>query len=296
MSKSVYEEYYKLWPESSREKLRGLLEKVPFIIYPRDRRLLNSVVGKPYIVIVEKATLATLVEVASYGFEHIVQRNREDFPQELLAASLMSVKPESFMRNPIPFFMSGFTTSKLLKDPDRHLILRFTKQLDKPTLLEWVGSFLDRKSDSAAIRDLCLQAADEMISNALFNAPVVLNKKRPFKDLDRTSDITLPSSLSAKLFMCFGEDRIVLGCQDFYGSLKKEDMLSRLREVLNERDNNFKIGSGGAGFGLRNLIQNSANFYTLVRPGKWTLVACGYRLQGLKSNMTAAKHLHFSFD
>jgi len=295
MNKSVFDEYYMLWPEPSRAQLRPLLQRVPVLHYPKDKKVLTSVAANTYVLIVENAKLGALIDLAHLGFNHIVQKTREDFPQELLAASLMLVKPESFVRNPIPFFMSGFATSKLLKDPDRHLILRFNKAGDKSTLIDWVGAFLERQSDSNAIRDLCLQAADEMITNALFNAPVVLKKKRPFKDLDRTSDITIPSSLSAKLFICFGNGRIVLGCQDHYGSLKKDDVLGRLGEVLNERDNNFKIGSGGAGFGMRNLVHGAANFYTLVKPGKWTLIACGYRLKGLKSNMTAAKHLHFSF-
>ena len=65
--------------------------------------------------------------------------------------------------------------------------------------------------------------------------------------------------------------------------------------MFNEGGVGFSTSSGGAGLGVRYLIENSANFYTVVDPGKFTLMACGFLLKGVKANVTTPKHFHISF-
>lgn len=293
--KSVYERYFSLWPESARERLRPLLSKVPVLEFPRDKASLNLVSPRSVVMVVDKLPLKEVMQLVEMGFEHVVQRSREDFAQELLASSLMTVRPESFFNNPVPFFLSGFNSQEIVNDPDRHLIMRFTRNKEKEMLMDWLNAFLDRDPRTSTIRDLALQCADEMISNALFNAPVLTSGRRAYKDLPRNTDIALPSKMAASIFACFGEGRVVIGCTDAYGSLTKEILMSHLSEMFNAGGADFKYTSGGAGLGIRYIIENSANFYVLVNPGKSTLVAAAFMLKGLKSNLTAAKHIHFSF-
>ncbi len=293
--KSVFQVYQTLWPEDKRANLEPLLSRVPVLHFPDDRDKFSQVMPHLVVLVVSKIKVKDVLSLIDLGFEHIVQADREDFAKELLASSLMTLRPQAFLKNPIPFFLSGFDSERIISDPDRHLILRFTKQSEKATLLDWLGVFLDRNPATATIRDLCLQAADEMISNALFNAPVRPSGKRAYKDLPRNSEIELPSSQACSLFACFADERVVLGCEDPFGSLDKGLLLNHLRDVFRDDAATMKYSAGGAGLGLRHLIENAANFYVLVNEGKSTLVACGFVLRGLKANMTIAKHMHLSF-
>lgn len=293
--KSVYERYFTLWPESARERLKPLLSKVPALELPKDQDNLSLVSPRSVIIVVDRLPLKDVMELVDKGFEHIIQRGREDFAQELLASSLMTVRPESFFSNPVPFFLSGFDSQDIVNDPDRHLLMRFTKQKEKSMLLEWIEAFLERDERTSTVRDLCLQCADEMISNALFNAPVLASGRRAYKDLPRNTDIILPAKMSASIFACFAEGRVVIGCTDAYGSLSKETLMSHLKGMFNVGGMDFKQSSGGAGLGIRYMIENAANFYILVSPGKFTMMAAGFMLKGLRANMTASKHIHFSF-
>lgn len=293
--KSVFDRYYSLWPEGARERLRPLLTKVPVLELPKDKASLKAVAPRSVVAVVDKLPLRDVMKLVELGFEHVVQSGREDFAQELLASSLMTVKPESFFNNPVPFFLSGFDSHEIVNDPDRHLLMRFTKQREKEMLLDWLGMFLDRDARTSTIRELCLQCADEMISNALFNAPILTSGRRAYKDLPRHTDIALPNKMAASIFACFAEGRVVIGCTDAYGSLTKDVLVNHLSDMFNSGGTDFKFTSGGAGLGVRYMIENAANFYVLVAPGRFTLIAAGFILKGLKSNMTASKHIHFSF-
>lgn len=293
--KSVFSQYKHLWPEDALGSLEPLLSRVPVLELPADKNLLGKMVPHMVVLVVQKSRLTDIVTLAEMGFEHIVQSEREDFAQELLASSLMTLKPRALLKNPVPFFLSGFASEKMIKDPDKHLIMRFVKQTEKATLLEWLKAFLDREPRTATIRDLCLQAADEMISNALFNAPVRPSGKRAYKDMDRTSAIELPSNKAATIFACFADQRIVIGCEDAFGSLEKPVLIEHLTNMFKEKSAQISYSGGGAGLGFRYLLENAANFYVLVDKGKSTLVACGFMLKGLKSNLTTAKHVHLSF-
>lgn len=293
--KSVFEVYRTLWPEDKVAELKPLLSQVPVLHHPEDRGLYTKVMSHLVVLVVKDIPLKDLMTLADLGFEHIVQMNREDFAKELLASSLMVLRPEAFLKNPIPFFLTGFDSATVTSNPDRHLIMRFTKQKEKSTLLEWLGVFLDRNSATAALRDICLQAADELVSNALFNAPIRPSGKRAFKDLARDSDIELPTTQAGTLFACFADDRVIVGCEDAFGSLEQQAFLSHLREIFREDLATVKYSTGGAGLGFRYLLENSANFYILVNKGKSTLVTCSFLLKGLKANLSVAKHVHISF-
>lgn len=293
--KSVFDEYNSLWPSEALQTLQPLLSRVPVLNLPQDRNELSRVVPHMVVLVVKNVKLTDIVTMADMGFEHIVQRDREDFAQELLAAALMVVRPKAFLNNPVPFFLSGFASEKVINDPDRNLIMRFTKSQEKKTLLDWLEQFLKRKKQTSAIRDLCLQVADEMITNALFNAPIRPSGKRVFKDMARNSDIELPTNKAASLFACFADQRVVLGCEDSFGSLEKSTLMEHLMAMFKESRAQVSYTGGGAGLGFRYLLENAANFYVLVNPGVSTVVACGFMLKGIKSNLTMAKHVHLSF-
>lgn len=293
--KSVFDEYKQLWPVEALKTLQPLLSQVPVLNLPKDRADIGKVLPHMVVLVVEKLKLAELITLADMGFEHMVQRQREDFAQELLAASLMVVRPKAFLNNPVPFFLSGFASEKMISDPDRNLVMRFTKSTEKKTLLDWLDAFLRRDPRTSTIRDLCLQAADEMITNALFNAPMRPSGKRTFKDLARNSEIELPANKSASIFACFTDQRVVLGCEDVFGSLEKSTLLQHLTAMFKDPRAQVNYSGGGAGLGFRYLLENAANFYVLVQPGVSTVVACGFLLKGLKSNLTTSKHVHLSF-
>jgi hypothetical protein len=293
--KSVFETYQSLWPVENHGALRPLLEKVPVIHYPDDRALFKNVLPNYVVVVVKKAALSEIVGIAEQGFEHIVQADREDFPQELLASALMTVRPEKFMKSPLPFFFTGFRSAAAEDSPEQNFVVNFNQSGEKRMALNWLENFLNKFPRASSVKDLCMQSADELFTNAIYNAPIRPSGARPFKDVPRDQEVVLPGDKKGSLFACYSDKRVILGVTDPFGSLEKNSLMLHLRTVLKEGGVPTRQGIGGAGLGFKYLIENSANFYVIASRGVSTLVACGFSLKGLKSNMTMSKHFHMSF-
>lgn len=293
--KSVFESYHPLWPVESHAALKPLLEKVPVLHWPDDRAIFKSALPNYVVMVVRGAKLADVVGLAELGFEHIVQEDREDFPQELLASALMTVRPEKFVKNPLPFFFTGFRSAAAEGSTEQNLIVSFNESNEKRGTLSWLENFLDKFPRTGSIRDLCMQSADELFTNAIYNAPIRPSGVRPYKELTRDQEVKLPMDKSAQLFACYSDKRVIIGVTDTFGSLVKESFMEHLRVVLKEGGVTARQGGGGAGLGFKYLIENSANFYVISNKGVSTLVACGFSLKGLKSNLTMNKHFHMSF-
>lgn len=292
---SVLQEYGKLWPEESLRVLGPMLSSVLVAHFPRDAQMLKKLDAGNIVIVTDQAPIKDLIPLFEAGYGHCVQEGREDFAQELLASSLMVHRPLAFLRQPITFFFNGFQTFQAAEQKGRHIKLKFSSSTEKDLVLERLGGFLDNSSAMAAIKDICLQTADELITNAIFNAPVRTSGVRLNDRVERSEITFLPDGKSATLFSCFSDDRVIVGCEDPFGSLTHKELMTHLSSVYKEGSAVVRRSGAGAGLGFRFMIENSANLYFLSTRGHRTLVACGFLLKGLRANLTAGKHFHFSF-
>lgn len=247
---------------------------------------------KRTIIIIEEKFDGDTINFFAKGFEHVIFREREDFAQELLASALMVVRPEGFSKNPLPFFFTGFQSPGELTEKPRHLILEFKESREKQELKDLLRSFFDSNNQLRFAADLALQVADEMFLNALYNAPVLPDGSRPFASLPRSEKVCLPPGLTARMFACYSDQRIIVGCEDPFGSLQREHVLKRLLQIYGESKNGQPVTSPGLGMKL--MIDHAANFYLYADRGEKTLIACAFLAGGKRANMTPAKHMHFS--
>ena len=294
--KSVYEAYPELWKGFEQPELKELLSSVSCVKYPMDATDLLSVktVSKT-VVVMHNTNLKQAAEVIGLGFEHCVQADRPDFAQELLAATLMAARFEAFVRNPVPFFFTGFRDPKQAKNIDANLTLPFKSSTEKDDLLTKFQTFLSQHPKLKAVSDLCTQAADEMLSNAMYSAPIDQQGESIFQDFDRATPVSYPPGKYGTLFASFSDYRVVVGVEDPFGSLNKAQFWQHLSSILKPGALTAKRTAGGAGLGIRFMIDNAANFYVYSDKKKRTVFACGFLLKGVKANLNFNKHLHCSF-
>ena len=293
--RSILQDFAHLWPKSREAALTPILSKVTYLKYPEDSNLLG-LEKKPdkVVVITSGEDFFAIRPFIFNGFRHFVNRHRSDLPQELLASCLMIVKPTIFVQNPIPFFLAGFSNLNILHDRERNLTLSFRKSTQKSELLAELEAFLAKNPKTKSLSDICIQTADELITNALYNAPVDADGERMFLNVDRQEIVEYPADKSATLFACFSDDRITIGCEDNYGSMTLTEMYQYLRTKFNNDLSVPKETAGGAGLGLKMIMENSANFYLFSERYRRSLVAASFLLSGLKSNMSTRKHFHWS--
>lgn len=292
--KSVFEEYHQLWPESSWESLRPVLKDVSCLHYPSDSESLLWANKKRTIIVIDEKKQVNFTKFFAQGYEHIIYREREDFAQELLASALMVLRPEVFSKNPLPFFFTGFKAPDLAAESGQSLVLDFTESRDKGRVKDSLKAFFDAIPAVRFASDLVLQVADEMITNAIFNAPTLPDGQRPFAVFPRAEKVILPEGKKARLFACYSDQRIVIGCEDPFGSLQREHVLKRWIQIYDPANEQVAAGGTGSGLGMKLMLDNAANFYLYSEYQKKTLIACAFLLGGRKANMTESKHIHFS--
>jgi len=294
--KTVYDAYPHFWSGFDRKELKDLLSSVACVKFPSEATQLIAVKSAAQTVIVaENATLKQIAEVIGLGFEHVVQADRPDFPQELLAASLMAARFEAFVHNPVPFFFTGFRDPAQAKSIDANLAVYFKGSTEKTEIIEKLSDFLNQQPKLQAVADLCIQAADEMLANAMYSAPTDSKGLHLFQDFDRSRPVSYQPAKQGMLFASYSDYRVVVGVEDPYGSIDKAKFWQHLTSIMEPGAIAAKRTAGGAGLGIRFMIGNSANFYVYSDRNKRTVFACGFLLKGVKANLNVNKHLHCSF-
>jgi hypothetical protein len=122
---------------------------------------------------------------------------------------------------------------------------------------------------------------DELVTNAIYNAPRDPEGRAPYAGLSRREPVELPPREAAVLdFACDGS-YIGISLVDPFGSLTQETIVRYLNRCLVERAPRAgtaaeawgaPTSSGGAGLGLYRVFQSLSKFIVNVEPGRRTEV------------------------
>jgi serine/threonine protein kinase len=146
-------------------------------------------------------------------------------------------------------------------------VLQITTSRDKDA---YVQAMLDdisaegiRRPALRALKEIC----DEMIMNAIFNAPVEQDGRLRHAHLDRASDITLLEGDAATLRWAVGQKFIAVSVRDNFGSIQPAQILSRVTGPPPKPRLNGD--SGGSGMGLRIMSRASRHLFFAICPESW---------------------------
>jgi hypothetical protein len=146
---------------------------------------------------------------------------------------------------------------------------RCTSATQRDELLEWVRSYAAACRVRSRLLDVLLVATDEMITNALYNAPTDGRGNHPYAGLSRAVPVTLDNHVDIEL-RCDGQ-RLGLSTRDPFGSLRPEVVHASLRRCFHKPEP--RPGStGGAGLGLYLLLSSLSQLVFNVAPGRRTEV------------------------
>jgi len=217
------------------------------------------------------------------GLQQIVQSTGQHFQTELKGSALMLEDGRRYLDFPLSAALDPSKTSEPREQELTIFRADFHAKSDKYELLRSLRESLMVNTPIVLCDDICM-AADELVTNALYNAPGKRNR----------SDAN-PTERPATLFYGIYDDRVVLGCQDLYGSLKIDNLIQRIHDC-------YKHGASkminwcddeGAGIGLFMLFHSCTSLYIGVEPGKRTVVCCGFPLKGgTRRRLLTPKNLH----
>lgn len=209
-------------------------------------------------------TEATLPLMATRPFlRNIIAKNEEPIePDELI------ITAEKLLRRDL------FGLGKYLLwgvEPVRVEIRDSRKKLD---YLHEVATYALALGCNERVVELVETVADELVTNAIYNAPRTDDGEPKYARLSRREPVELADDEVGTLeFACDG-DYIAVAQIDPFGALTQETVVSYLNRCLVKGPEQLSEASGGAGIGLYRVFQSLSKFVINVDPGHRTEVIC----------------------
>ncbi len=163
----------------------------------------------------------------------------------------------------------------------------------KQDYIQEVAVYAQALGCNERVVELVETVADELITNAIYNAPRDAEGEPKYQRLSRREPVELADDEVGQLeFACDG-DYIAIAQIDPFGALTQDTVVSYLNRCLVKGPEQLSEASGGAGIGLYRVFQSLSKFIINVDPGKRTEVICLLDLRlTMKRFRQAAKSFH----
>lgn len=245
----------------------------------------------------EKQSPSAILKLAlDHGARQICQVDAGFIEKEVQSSAAMLFRPALFLSCPVSLILDPKRSSIIRENELTKLNLQFARATEKAGTLNRIGDYLRSQGKSQSLVSEVTLVADEMFTNAIFNAPFVDMATGKNPDLDRTNtSVAMGKDQRAELLIGHDEDRLVIACRDPFGSLEPKKLLQRIRDCWNEGVSaNMKMGSGGAGIGSFMVFNSCSSYYVGVEKHGMTVVAVTIHWKwSSRKRMGATKNLHW---
>jgi len=226
---------------------------------------------------------------------HYCVGDRMDIHHEIRVSEVMIQRPKEFLDDPVAVVL-GSNNGKPLERGNQWS-RSFEAIREKDLFLTELQGWLSPWMRSTSAQSDFLLMADELMTNALFNAPFVDKVTYENPGIDRTNrEVKMSDGKQGQLMVGKDSDRVVIACRDPFGSLNLERDLNKLLKCESDGfASNINItGKGGVGVGNCLIFNLCSSLYIGVEAGASTVVAASFfwNWSG-KRRAQSQKGLHF---
>jgi hypothetical protein len=147
-----------------------------------------------------------------------------------------------------------------------------TRAGHKRSAVDAVQNIFVSQDVNSRLSALVAQAVDELIMNAIFDAPVLPNGMPLRRGTDRAADFELIQQEHVTLEVASTDDYVGISVGDQFGSLKKGVLMSFLGRDYHDEAYVPRKNDPGAGLGLNGIVQTGLSLIFACKPGVRTEV------------------------
>jgi hypothetical protein len=174
-----------------------------------------------------------------------------------------------------PYLIEGFSTTEAIITDSAGKDNGINAVLEMAELLE----LSDEKKRRIEI------VTEELLLNALYDAPRDPDGRASYVGIDRRTSVTLDPEMPVRLhYGCDGRN-FVVSVTDRWGAIQRTSVVDSLRKLLDPRSVRPTPGTSGAGLGLMLTYGASNQLIVHAQPGRFTEVTSVMHVSG--SNRTA---------
>jgi hypothetical protein len=155
---------------------------------------------------------------------------------------------------------------------------------EKSLCIAQISEFAELMGVRRKYRESIEQCLDEMLMNALYDAPVDEQGRQIFSEIPTKTRISLRVEQKVVVQYACDGGQFAIAVRDAFGTLERSTVLRYLHKCLhNEQQIDRKVG--GAGLGLYLMTNSSTNVYFNVLPGVATEAVCTFDLETPKQQL-----------
>lgn len=204
----------------------------------------------------DRALLAAFVEVPTVA--GVIGRDARDRDAELDdALSLVTRGP-------------NWGIARLLSPDTPQWSRELASSVDREDLLEGARVFLAEHGVRSRMVELAVNAVEELVTNAIYDAPTDDEGRRLYADVDRRNAVFLPAGNRPRLDLAVDGKKIAASMTDPYGSL---DVATVRRYLAMGLRGDFSDKPGGAGLGFARVFGLVDRLIVQISPRTRTEIA-----------------------
>jgi len=145
--------------------------------------------------------------------------------------------------------------------------VRLARSIQKIEAVEAVRGYVVAAGFNNRMASSIANAVDEILMNAIFDAPVDAVGKQEKAAVPRTEDFVLDGRSLVELEIGFDGQTVGISAVDHFGSIDKSKILRHMSKVYSVENYKVKSSSAGAGIGLSSVFQGGASFFYVCEAG-----------------------------
>lgn len=137
--------------------------------------------------------------------------------------------------------------------------IKFKETIQKQQAVEAVKNYLLAAKFKSRMASVIANAVDELLMNAMFDAPVDDLGKPIFNQTSRAEKIKLEGKHSVEMQIAFDGAYVAVSVSDFFGSLDKNKLLSHISKRYTDEEYKVRTAVAGAGIGLATVFRSGGS-------------------------------------
>ena len=155
----------------------------------------------------------------------------------------------------------AFGLKELLKEGAKIQTIKLQVTTQKQDAVEAVKNYLLAAKFQARMATVIANAVDELLMNAMFDAPADDLGRSLFNSTARTAVIKLEGRHGVEMVVGYDGEYVAVSAVDLFGSLDKNKLLSHISKIYTEEEYKVRTTGAGAGIGLASVFRSGGSFY-----------------------------------
>jgi hypothetical protein len=155
----------------------------------------------------------------------------------------------------------AFGISKYLKPGANIQAVKLKLSTQKQNAVEAIKNYLIAAKFPTRISTVIANAVDELLMNAIFDAPIDELGKPTLSSVPRNTLVKLEGPNAVEMNVGYDGQYVAISAVDSYGSLDKNKLLSHISKIYDKEEYKVRTAVAGAGIGLATVFRSGGSFF-----------------------------------